>query len=152
MSVLKSKILDLIKQTAKKHGVNIRATCSNKRHNVYKVNVQSCSIDLMGNYLETTKENLEKIEIPYHQRQEIQSCMERTLEGGNEFDHPKAYFSEWNLDHYFSGKTLELVKDLLDCVKCEYEDRSDVMRDYHDVSYYYDFDIGNNKKGFMVSC
>lgn len=77
--------------------------------------------------------------------------LERTLQGGNEFVNPKIYFSEYDLDHYFSGEALAFVTDVLTTIKCNYEDRSDLMRDYFDVSYYYQLSIGDNKNGFICS-
>lgn len=50
---LKTKVLDLIKEQSKTLGINIRVTARIKDYSVLKVNIQSCSIDLKQNLIET---------------------------------------------------------------------------------------------------
>lgn len=151
MSVRKDKIMSLIKQNIKDHGVKAHVTCAVKNHRSYNVNIKSCSIDLFQNYKETIQNHLDQAELLYMYRERMKGNLERTLQGGDEYIHPKLYFCEDNLDHYFSGKALAFIKDVLASVKYDYEDRSDAMRDYFDVSYYYSLSVGNNKNGFVYS-
>lgn len=145
---LKAKVLGLIKEQSKNLGIDIRVTASIKNYSVLKVNVQSCSIDLKQNLLETIKEKLENGRLIGTDRDYLQRIL-NTI--NQECETPSQIpFSVNKLNIMFSGKALELMEKLHAAIRCDYYCESDVGRDYFDVAYYYDLTIGNNKTGFKV--
>lgn len=145
---LKSKVIGLIKQSANDMGVNLRVTASIKDYSALKVNIQSCSIDLKQNMIDTIKEKLVNGRLLGTDRDYLQRILSE-LEQVTEV--PQSIpCSEHKLDKLFSGKALELMQRLFTNIRCDYYCNSDVSRDYFDVAYYYDLTIGKNKAGFKV--
>lgn len=145
---LKTKVLDLIKDHSKNLGINIRVTARIKDYSVLKVNIQSCSIDLKQNLIETVKDKLENGRLIGTDREYLQNVL-NTIE--QESETPQHIpFSLHKLNIMFSGKALELLEKVHAAIRCDYYCDSDVGRDYIDVAYYYDLTIGNNKAGFKV--
>lgn len=145
---LKTKVLDLIKEQSKTLGINIRVTARIKDYSVLKVNIQSCSIDLKQNLIETVKDKLENGRLIGTDREYLQNVL-NTIE--QESETPQHIpFSLHKLNIMFSGKALELLEKVHAAIRCDYYNHSEVYQDYFDVAYYYDLSIGNNKAGFKV--
>ena len=72
---LKTKVLDLIKEQSKTLGINIRVTARIKDYSVLKVNIQSCSIDLKQNLIETVKDKLENGRLIGTDREYLQNVL-----------------------------------------------------------------------------
>ena len=72
---LKSKVLGLIKQSATDLGVNLRVTARIKDYSALKVNIQSCSIDLKQNMLDTIKDKLVNGRLLGTDREYLQSVL-----------------------------------------------------------------------------
>lgn len=145
---LKTKVLDLIKEQSKNLGINIRVTARIKDYSVLKVNIQSCSIDLKQNLIETVKDKLENGRLIGTDREYLQNVLS-VVEQESETQQ-NVPFSLNKLNIMFSGKALKLLEKVHAAIRCDYYCDSDVGRDYIDVAYYYDLTIGNNKAGFKV--
>ena len=145
---LKTKVLDLIKDHSKNLGINIRVTARIKDYSVLKVNIQSCSIDLKQNLIETVKDKLENGRLIGTDREYLQNVLS-VVEQESETQQ-NVPFSLNKLNIMFSGKALKLLEKVHAAIRCDYYCDSDVGRDYIDVAYYYDLTIGNNKAGFKV--
>ncbi len=145
---LKSKVLGLIKQSATDLGVNLRVTARIKDYSALKVNIQSCSIDLKQNMLDTIKDKLLNGRLLGTDREYLQIVLSNLEQ---ETDEPQSLpCSEYKLDKLFSGQALELMEKLFASIRCDYYCNSDSARDYFDVAYYYELTIGKNKSGFKV--
>lgn len=143
---LKSKVMGLIKQSATDLGVNLRVTARIKDYSALKINIQSCSIDLRQNMLDTIKDKLVNGCLLGSDREYLQRVLS-DLE--QESEEPKSLpCSEYKIDKLFSGSALELMQKLYANIRCDYYCNSDAGRDYFDVAYYYSLTIGNNKAGF----
>ena len=130
------------------HGINIRVTARIKDYSVLKVNIQSCSIDLKQNLIETVKDKLENGRLIGTDREYLQNVLS-VVEQESETQQ-NVPFSLNKLNIMFSGKALKLLEKVHAAIRCDYYCDSDVGRDYIDVAYYYDLTIGNNKAGFKV--
>lgn len=54
-------------------------------------------------------------------------------------------------DSYYSGKTLQTIRDIISALNEGNHDRSDIMTDYFDVGWYVDLNVGRWDKPFVVS-
>lgn len=147
-SNLKDKVLGLIKVQCKTLDINIRVTARIKDYSVLKVNIQSCSIDLKRNIIETVKDKLENGRLLGTDREYLQNVLNKIDQEADSLEHLP--FSLHKLNIMFSGKALELMEKIHASIRCDYYCDSDIGRDYIDVAYYYDLTIGNNKAGFKV--
>lgn len=147
-SNLKDKVLGLIKSHCQNAAINIRVTARIKDYSVLKVNIQSCSIDLKQNLIETVKDKLENGRLIGTDREYLQSVLHKIEHEADTIEHLP--FSLHKLNIMFSGKALELMEKIHSAIRCDYYCESDIGRDYIDVAYYYDLTIGKNKAGFNV--
>lgn len=145
---LKNKVINLINETSKSMDIKIKTTAKIKDFRVLKINIQSCSIDLKQNQIETIKNLLENGCLLGTDRE----YLTRTLANIEDTKDMPTYVqcSEHSLKKLFSGKALDLIEKIYSNIRCDYYENSDVSRDYFDVAYYYDLSIGNNKVGFQV--
>lgn len=153
MSHYKNAIHAAVKALEAKHG-KIGFSIRVYDYSKYILNIHSLSVDVMENALEHSAAVMERLD-----RARDCKAYERAYHISNEVkrfneDRSDAYssvrFSECNPEMELSGKALEIVKDLYEALKCEYENNSDVMRDYFDISYYYELNFGSGKRGFSV--
>lgn len=150
---LKIKVQRLIQEYCKQHNIKLRFSMAIRHHTELRVNIQACSIDLVGNCIETMEARLKDKANPLplgakreqFEHVDLKFNKERR-KSFNEFQSLK--FNEYNLTNYFSGQALELMKAVYDALKVEYFNESDISTDYHNVAYYYSFHIGNSKLGF----
>lgn len=145
---LKIKILGLIKEYSKNLGISIRVTARIKDYSVLKVNIQSCSIDLKQNLIETIRDKLENGRLTGTDREYLQNVISTVEQDSENPQYVPCSLHKLNI--MFSGKALELLEKVHTAIRCDYYCDSDVNRDYFDLAYYYDLTIGNNKSGFKV--
>lgn len=145
---LKKKVLGLIQESSKNLGVKTNVTARIKDFMSLKVNIQSCSLDLKQNLIDTVKHQLEHGRLLGTEREYLESVL---CEAERETDEPNhVHCSVHRLKKLFSGQSLELLEKIHSDIRCDYYCNSDVGRDYIDVAYYYDLTIGKNKTGFRV--
>lgn len=146
---LKNKVTGLIASSCSALGVKLKFSARIQHCLTLIINIQSCSIDLKQNLIDTIKDKLVNGRLLGTERE----CLERLLqENSQESEQPSELaFSTYHLDKCFSGVALELMQKIYENIRCDYYDNSDPMRDYHDVAYYYRLTIGKNKKGFQVT-
>lgn len=153
---LKSKVLNLIKTNAKEQKIKIGINARIRHHSTLMVNINSCSIDLEQNLIDTLKATIlkfktEEFKTHYFEIEELEKTLKENQDYDTEhFNYGGLSFKEHNLDYYFSGEALDIVKNAFTAIKCEYVNKSDVMTDYFDISYYWHLTIGNNKDGFQL--
>jgi len=148
----KAIILAKIKDAAKELGIKATVTCSIKNLSTFKVNIKSCSIDLCANLIETCENKIASLKesgcYGVREMEELETRLVRNINARTRKE--SLEFSQHNIEKCFSGQALEFMIKVRDAITFDYSDNSDVYRDYHDVSYYWDLDIGNNANGFIV--
>jgi hypothetical protein len=116
----KKVIASKLKPVLKKYGV--KGTLSVRNHSVIVLNVKAGKVNFFEDYGD--REDAKKFGIqvnPY-----------------------------WFHDH-FEGKSKEFLADAFDALKSAgYYDNSDAQIDYFDTAYYYDINIGNWKKPYVL--
>lgn len=146
--VLKNKVIGLISETTKEMGIKLYATAKIHNYLVLKVNIQSCSIDLKTNLIETVKSTLDKGGLIGTDKEYLEEVLKCAILHKDVQSH--VHCNVHHLKKLFSGDALELLEKIHANVRCDYYSDSDIGRDYIDVGYYYDLTIGNNKTGFRV--
>lgn len=153
---LKTKVLKLIKGYTKDKKINIKLNSKIIFHAELKVNISACSIDLRQNLIQTQKATLRKMErlggyncierkvFENALNQNINICTERMELRG-------LAFNAECLDLYFSGDALELIRKVVESIKCNHYDNFGSPTDYYDAGYYWDLSIGKNKGGFITT-
>lgn len=150
---LKTKVMGLIKDIAKNCGVKLTASSKITNHSTLSVNISKCSIDLKANLIETLQKRIDDFDAS-------------GIYGVNEYNNVTNKLAkikdqttddmEWSglefgndLEKYFSGEALTVVKAIQDAILCDHYDHSDTMTDYFDTAYYWNLNIGKNKGGFL---
>ncbi|EOZ8645425.1 hypothetical protein ACQWTT_001176 [Acinetobacter baumannii] len=146
--VLKDKVIGLINETKSDMGIKLNVTAKIQNTLTLKVNIQSCSIDLKSNLLETVKMTLEKGGLIGTHREYLQNILEDAEKNKN--IQSQVHCDVHHLKKLFSGDALKLLEQIHKNIRCEYYCDSDIGRDYIDIGYYYHLTIGNNKTGFKV--
>jgi hypothetical protein len=120
----KAKIVAAVKPILKRYGV--KGTFSVRNHSTIVLNIKSGKVDFVNDYATSPelKADVEKFGIqvnPY-----------------------------WFKDH-FAGESYHFLREVFTAMKSAgWYDNSDAQTDYFDTAYYYDVNIGNWKKPYVV--
>lgn len=149
---LKFKVLSLVKEVAKKHGVKLSVSAKIENYSTIILNIESCSIDLHANMIETMEQKIAEFDAKgaymVSDYEAAQYALGRNINARNA--KTEAYIHRGGIESSFYGNALELIKDLVTILRCDYYDNSEIQTDYIDVAYYYKMTVGNNKDGFTV--
>lgn len=121
----KAKIVAAVKPILKRYGV--KGTFSVRNHSTIVLNIKSGKVDFVNDYATSPelKADVEKFGIqvnPY-----------------------------WFQDH-FAGESYHFLREVFAGMKSAgWYDNSDAQTDYFDTAYYYDVNIGNWKKPYVVT-
>lgn len=152
---LKAKVLDLIKTHCAEKQIKIGVTAKIEHHSTLHVNVQSCTIDLVQNMIDTCTIRINGLKengcYGVAEMQDLEYMLDIAKSNASNFEnYRKIDLRHSEVEKYFSGEALSLVKKIKECIAVDYYNNSDVQSDYFDVAYYWSFYIGNNKGGFKV--
>ena len=114
----------------------IKYTLAVRHYSTIVMTIQSGPVDFIQNYIDTVSKNPHWT--MYHNTQTPRV-------------NPKALDinSYWYQDH-FTGKSLDLLKTMYQCLNRGNHDRSDMQSDYFDVGWYVTVNIGTYKKPYTL--
>ena len=148
-------VISLIKEKTKDLKVKIELNVKVRNYSTLCVNIKGCSIDLKQNLIDTITGRIIEMEASgcysVFEMQRLKKLLNENDNRSNEYH--ETYGLSFDLNEpekTFSGDALDLIKGVIESIKCEYYDHSDPMTDYFNTAYYYDLSIGKNKNGLAL--
>lgn len=141
MSNFKNIIANLVKEYANENAINHLAVSVVLDGRIISLNIESCSIDLKRNLIDTLQASLTKLKNdPWNKSTKIAS-VESMIESNANPEIKKLSFHPYHLDLCFTGKAFDLMLYL-----------TTIMKNLdHFKGYFWNVYIGFNKTGFTVS-
>ena len=131
----KAKIAPKVKAILAKY--KVKGSLAVHNHSTLVLNLKSGSIDLIENYIETDTKT-------FHGKKMSQDQIDY-IRSKKSLDVNPYWFQE-----HFSGKSLDLLKEIFVAMNDGNWDKSDIQSDYFNVGWYVDVNIGKWDKPYTV--